>query len=73
MKTVGEIRNAMVEANIISKFEKFADHPNMTIDQAINELAGDWMGEEDGLFRSVLEGDLEAMLDEDIAAWNEVA
>ena len=73
MKTIEEIRNAMIEENIIDKFEVFADHLNMTIDQAINELAGEWHNEEDGLLTSVRLGDLEAMLDADIDAWREVA
>lgn len=66
MKTVEQIKNAMKDENIMSKFEKYADKLGVTVDQAIRGLASDWHDEEDGLYRSILEGDLENMLDEEV-------
>jgi hypothetical protein len=48
-------------------FEKYASKLDMTVDECIVALAGDWEGEEDGLLRSIHEGDLKAMLVEEVA------
>ena len=65
--TTTEIKNALVEEGMMSMFEKYAVQLNMSIDECIVSLASDWEGEEDGLLRSVHEGDLKAMLVEEVA------
>lgn len=62
MTTTEEIKNALADEGMMSLFEKYAAQLNMTVDECIVSLAGDWEGEEDGLLRSVREGDLKAML-----------
>lgn len=66
MKTE-EIKNALVDEGLMSLFEKYASQLNMSVDECIASLASDWEGEEEGLLRSVREGDLKAMLVEEVA------
>ncbi len=61
-----EIKNALVDEGLLSLFGKYAAQLNMSVGECIQSLAGDWEGEEDGLLRSVREGDLKAMLVEEV-------
>ena len=65
--TTEEIKNALVDEGLMSLFEKYAAQLNMSGGECIVALAGDWESEEDGLLRSVREGDLKAMLVEEVA------
>ena len=65
--TTEEIKNALVDEGLMSLFEKYASKLDMTVDECIVALTGDWEGEEDGLLRSIHEGDLKAMLVEEVA------
>ena len=65
--TTEEIKNALVDEGLMSLFEKYASKLDMTVDECIASLASDSEGEEDGLLRSVHEGDLKAMLVEEVA------
>ena len=67
MTTTEEIKNALSEESLVSLFEKYASQLNMSVDECIVALAGDWEGEEEGLLRSAREGDLKAMLVEEVA------
>lgn len=67
MTTTEEIKNALSEEGLVSLFEKYAASLDMSVEECIVSLSGDWEGEEDGLLRSVYEGDLKAMLDEEVA------
>ena len=67
MTTTEEIKNALVDEGLMSLFEKYAAQLNMSVGECIQSLAGDWEGEEEGLLRSVPEGDLKAMLVEEVA------
>jgi hypothetical protein len=67
MTTTEEIKNALSEEGLVSLFEKYASQLNMSVDECIASLAGDWEGEEEGLLRSVREGDLKAFLVEEVA------
>jgi hypothetical protein len=68
MTTTEEIKNALSEEGLVSLFEKYASQLNMSVDGCIASLAGDWEGEEEGLLRSVREGDLKAFLVEELDA-----
>ena len=63
MTTTEEIKSALSDEGLMSMFEKYASKLDMTVDECIVALAGDWEGEEDGLLRS----DLKAMLVEEVA------
>ena len=67
MTTTEEIKSALSDEGLMSMFEKYASKLDMTVDECIVALAGDWEGEEEGLLRSVREGDLKAMLVEEVA------
>ena len=67
MTTTEEIKSALSDEGLMSMFEKYASKLDMTVDECIVALAGDWEGEEDGLLRSIHDGDLKAMLVEEVA------
>lgn len=67
MTTAEEIKSALSDEGLMSMFEKYASKLDMTVDECIVALAGDWEGEEDGLLRSTHEGDLKPMLVEEVA------
>jgi len=67
MTTTEEIKSALSDEGLMSMFEKYASKLDMTVDECIVALAGDWEGEEDGLLRSIHEGALKALLVEDVA------
>ena len=66
MTTTEEIKKALVDEGLLSLVGKYAAQLNMSVDECIVALAGDWEGEEDGLLRSVRAGDLKAMLVEEV-------
>ena len=67
MTTTQEIKNALSDEGLMSLFEKYASQLNMNVEECIISLAGDWEDGEDGLLRSAREGDLKAMLVEEVA------
>lgn len=66
MTTTEAIKNALNEESLMSLFEKYTASLDMSAVECIVSLAEDWEGEEEGLLRSVREGDLKAMLVEEV-------
>lgn len=67
MKTVGEIKNAMRNENIMGQFEKYAEKLGMTVDETLIDMENNAYESWDAIYEDVESGGMKNMLDEEVA------